>query len=65
MFNNWSVWHHTSRRVIDAAWLKVLGYKGDVDTLLDRLYDSLANEIELLKSLMAGGEIAEEQEDEL
>jgi len=56
---------HPSRRLIDAAWLKVLGYKGDVDGLLDRLYDSLAKEIELLKKLMAEGEAPEEQEEGL
>jgi len=55
---------HPSRRLIDAAWLKVLGYKGDVGSLLDRLYDSLAKEIELLKRLMAEGEAPEEQEEE-
>jgi hypothetical protein len=44
---------HPSRRLIDTAWLKALGYEGDIDSLLDRLYDSLANEIELLRKLMA------------
>jgi len=36
-----------------------------VDSLLDRLYDSLANEIELLKRLMAEGVVLEEQEEGL
>jgi hypothetical protein len=43
---------HPSRRLIDTAWLNVLGYEGDIDSLLNRLYDSLANEIELLRKLM-------------
>jgi len=46
---------HPSRRVIDTAWLEVLGYKGNMDIFLDRLYDSLANEIDLLRKLMAEG----------
>lgn len=54
---------HQSRRIIDKAWLKVLGYKGNADTLLDRLYISLANEIDLLKRLMAE-EVPEELEEE-
>ena len=31
----------------------MLGYKGNVNELLDGLYESLADEIELLKRLMA------------
>lgn len=34
------------------AWLRILGYKGDANTFLGRLYELLAKEIELLKSLM-------------
>lgn len=41
------------RQIIDRAWLEILGYEGDVDELLDGLYESLADEIELLKTLMA------------
>jgi hypothetical protein len=55
---------HPSRRFIDTAWLKVLGYKGNIDSLLDRLYDSLANEIEMLKKLMAEGIPSEENDEE-
>mgnify|MGYP001088128003 CR=1 FL=1 len=44
---------HPYRRHIDKAWLEILGYEGDADELLDGLYESLANEIELLKRLMA------------
>ena len=40
------------RKEIDRVWLRVLGYKGNVNTLLDRLYESLAKETELLKGLM-------------
>jgi hypothetical protein len=54
---------HPSRRLIDTAWLRILGYEEDSDKLLDRLYDSLANEIELLKKLMAKDEAAEEEEE--
>jgi len=46
---------HPVRRSIDRAWLKVLGYKGDADSLLDKLYKSLADEILLLKRLMKEG----------
>lgn len=41
------------RQAIDRAWLEILGYEGDADELLDGLYESLADEIELLKRLMA------------
>jgi hypothetical protein len=54
---------HPSRRLIDTAWLKVLGYKGNINSLLDRLYDSLANEIEMLKKLMAEGAPSEENDE--
>jgi len=53
-----------NRKTIDRAWLQVLGYKGDVDQFLDRLYSSLADEIELLKSLMAEKEVQEETAEE-
>jgi hypothetical protein len=46
---------HPARKLIDRTWLEVLGYKGDIDKLLDRLYGSLANEIELLKRMMGEG----------
>jgi hypothetical protein len=54
---------HSSRRLIDTTWLKILGYKSDVNAFLDRLYDSLANEIELLKRIMAEGETLEDSEE--
>ena len=38
---------HPSRRIIDTAWLEVLGYKGNMDNLLDRLYDSLTQTLNL------------------
>jgi uncharacterized protein YeeX (DUF496 family) len=41
-----------NRKLIDKAWLTILGYKGDADALLNRLYDSLAIEMELIKKLM-------------
>jgi len=43
---------HTARKLIDVAWLKVLGYKDEIDKLLDKLYSSLAKEIELQKLIM-------------
>ncbi|MFH7835871.1 MAG: N-6 DNA methylase [Candidatus Aenigmatarchaeota archaeon] len=45
--------------LIDKTWLQILGYKSDVTQFLNKLYDFLANEIELLKRLMAEGTIEE------
>jgi len=44
---------HPARKAIDKIWLGILNYRGDVDALLDRLYNSLAYEITLLKRMMA------------
>ena len=44
---------HSTRRLIDHAFLKILGYKGDITKFLDRLYESLAEEILILKKMMA------------
>lgn len=44
---------HLTRRLIDHAFLKVFDYKGDINKLLDRLYESLAKEIIILKKMMA------------
>jgi len=46
---------YSPRRAIDKAFLRILGYRGDADSFLDKLYESLAREIETLKSLMAEG----------
>jgi hypothetical protein len=46
---------HPARKLIDQAWLEILGYRGDKEKLLDELYRSLADEIELLKKMMAEG----------
>jgi tRNA threonylcarbamoyladenosine modification (KEOPS) complex Pcc1 subunit len=43
---------HEARKLIDKTWLSVLGYKGDVEPILTKLYTSLAREIEHLKKLM-------------
>jgi hypothetical protein len=43
---------YPARIEIDKAFLKVLGYKGNADALLEGLYESLAREIETLKRLM-------------
>jgi len=40
------------RLLIDETWLKALGYKGDITTLLDTLYTQLSIEIQLLKTMM-------------
>ena len=50
---------HPARRLIDETWLDILGYRGDKTSLLDKLYKTLAEEIELLKRLMTEGEEAE------
>jgi len=55
---------HPARKLIDKTWLKILGYKGNVDEFLDGLYKSLANEIELLKKMMAEGSVADEEVEE-
>lgn len=44
---------HSTRRLIDQTFLKILGYKGNIDKFLDRLYESLAEEILILKEMMA------------
>ena len=43
---------HKARKLVDKAWLRILGYKGNVDVTINRLYKSLAKEIKLLKELM-------------
>jgi hypothetical protein len=55
--------NNPSRRLIDSAWLEALGYKGDSDKLLDRLYSSLVKEIELLKGILAEGQQPEEEDE--
>jgi len=42
---------HEARMLIDNAWLKILGYKGNKKALLDKLYNSLTLEMELLRKL--------------
>ena len=46
---------HPARKLIDQTWLEVLGYQGNKEEILDKLYGSLATEIELLKKMMAEG----------
>ena len=46
---------HPARKLIDRTWLEILGYGGDIDKFLNELYESLTNEIELLKAMMAEG----------
>lgn len=41
--------------MLDKAILKILGFnEKDAEQLIDKLYPALANEIEQLKTLMAG-----------
>lgn len=54
---------NNARRRIDKAWLKILGYKGDKEELLTRLYLSLAKEITVLMGLMGSGAHPKEQVD--
>jgi hypothetical protein len=53
-----------TRRAIDLAWLKVLGFKKDPEIFLDQLCSSLTEEIDLLKHIMAEGEEAEDEQEE-
>jgi hypothetical protein len=41
------------RMALDKAWLHALKYKGNIDEVLNWLYDALTNEIETLKTIMA------------
>jgi hypothetical protein len=52
---------HT-RKTIDLLWLKILGYKGPTEKLLERLYDSLLNELEIIGRLMSGAQPKEDLE---
>jgi len=35
-------------------WLKILGYKGPYDELLEKLYGSMLKELEIIGRLMGG-----------
>lgn len=43
---------HAVRKSIDRALLEILGYSGDIESILERLYHSLSMEIERLKEMM-------------
>jgi hypothetical protein len=47
------------RVALDEAWLRALKYTGSIDKVLNWLYDSLTNEIETLKTIMAEGYVEE------
>lgn len=47
---------HPVRRLIDEAWLRVLGYKGNASKLLDKLYEALVEEVVTLREMMAEGD---------
>lgn len=40
------------RKVIDKAWLKLLGYKGDPETFLTQLYRAISEEIKIIGQMM-------------
>jgi hypothetical protein len=50
------------RKTIDLLWLKILGYKGSSEELLEKLYASVLNELEIIGRLMGGSEPNEGQE---
>jgi hypothetical protein len=43
-----------ARKTIDLLWLKILGYKGPSEALLEKLYGSLLNELKIIDRLMSG-----------
>lgn len=43
-----------TRKIIDKMWLEILEYKDTSEGLLDNLYDSLLNELEIINRLMSG-----------
>jgi hypothetical protein len=45
-----------ARKTIDLLWLKILGYKGPSEELLEKLYASLLNELEIIGRLMGGAQ---------
>jgi type I restriction-modification system DNA methylase subunit len=56
---------HPGRRKVDIAVMTVLGYtEAEAGRIIDNLYPALADEIDRLKSLMAGKGGEEEDEDE-
>lgn len=49
----------SDRFALDKAWLQALNYPGNIDKVLNWLYDALTDEIETLKTMMAEGHIEE------
>jgi len=49
-----------ARKIIDEMWLKILGYKGAYDELLEKLYGSMLKELEIIGRLMGGGQPKED-----
>jgi hypothetical protein len=45
-----------ARKTIDAMWLKILGHKGSYEDLLEQLYGSMLNELEIIGKLMGGSQ---------
>jgi hypothetical protein len=50
-----------ARKTIDSMWLKVLGCKNFSNEMLDRLYDSLLKELEIIGKLMGGVQHKEDE----
>jgi len=50
-----------ARKTIDMLWLKILGYKGSSEELLEKLYISLLNELEIIDRLMGRTQPREKQ----
>jgi len=49
----------SDRFALDKTWLQALNYPGNIDKVLNWLYDPLTDEIETLKTMMAEGHIEE------
>jgi hypothetical protein len=52
-----------ARKSIDLLWLKILGYKGPCEELLEKLYASVLNELEIIGRLMGGAQPGGSQEE--
>jgi len=44
--------HIEARKTIDKVWLKILNYKEDPDKFLEKLYNSITNELKIIDELM-------------
>ena len=44
--------HIEARKTIDKVWLKILSYKEDPDKFLEKLYNSITNELKIIDELI-------------